>query len=53
MEQPVPDRLNPVKMTHAGVVGEGLEPLRKTHIGEIHGGLFPVGVAPKWRRGRV
>lgn len=53
MEQPVPDRLNPVKVTHAGGVGEGLEPLRKTHIGEIHGGLFPVGVAPKCRRGRV
>jgi len=42
LEQPVPEGLHPVGMTHAGAVREELQPLGRTHIGEVCGELSPV-----------
>jgi len=53
LEQPVPEGLHPMEVTHAGAVREELQPVGRTHVGEVHGGLSPVRGTPRWSRGRV
>jgi len=52
LEQPIPEGLHPMEVTHTGAVHEELQPVGRTHIGEVHGGLSPMGGIPCWSRGR-
>jgi len=53
LEQPVPEGLHPVEVSHTGAVSEELQPVGGTHFGEAHGELSPVGGTPHWSRGSV
>jgi len=42
VEQPVPEGLHPVEVTHTKAISEELQPMGKTHVGEVCEELSPM-----------
>jgi len=53
LEKPVPEGLQPVERTHAGMVHELQQPMGMTDTGKVHGGLSPAGGTPRCSWGKL